>query len=131
MSDSVRKFLIHTGIGLILAVLISCLLGLFQAETAVDTLRILCDGFFVSAAVLLCIGGIQWTTNGGVMDGLGYASRTGVARMRRDFETAKQSFAEYRENREKKARSPRYLLLAGLLHLVIALALYMAYSKLR
>lgn len=131
MSDSVRKFLINTGIGLVLAILTSCLLGLFQVDTAVDTLRILCDGFFVAAAGLLCAGGIQWTTNGGVMDGFGFAAKTGIARMRRDFETAKLSFADYRENRRQKNRSPKYLLLAGLLHMVIAVALYWAYTSVR
>ena len=131
MSDSLRKFLICTGIGLVLAFLVSWLLGLFQAETAVDTVRILCDGFFVAAAMLLCAGGFQWTSNGGVMDGLGYAAKVGVARMKRDFETAKQGFGAYQEDRRRKARSPKYLLLAGLVHLAAALALYGAYAHLR
>ena len=130
MSDSLKKFLIDTGIGLVIAVLLSALLGVFGAETTVDRVRILCDGFFVAAMGLLCTGGFQWTSNGGVMDGLGFAAKTGIARMRRDFETAKLSFGDYQRAQRAKARSPRYLLLAGLTHLVIAAVLYAVYANL-
>ena len=130
MSDGLKKFLINTGIGLVIAVLLSILLGLLGAETAADRIRILCDGFFVAAMGLLCTGGLRWTSNGGVMDGLGYASKTGIARMRRDFETAKQSFGDYQKTRREKARSPKYLLLAGLVQLAIAAVLYAVYAKL-
>ena len=78
MSDFWKKLLIHTGIGLGAALLISILLGLFRAEVALDRLRILCDGFFVAAMGLLCAGGFRWTSNGGVMDGLGYATRSAL-----------------------------------------------------
>ena len=129
MSDFWKKFLTHTGIGLGAALLISILLGLFRAETAVDRLRILCDGFFVAAMGLLCAGGIRWTSNGGVMDGLGYATKIGLSRMRRDFETARQGFGEYQKIQRAKARTPKYLLLAGLVQLLIAVALYAAYAN--
>ena len=130
MSDSLKKFLINTGIGLVIAILLSILLGLFRAETAVDRMRILCDGFFVAAMGLLCVGGFQWTSNGGVMDGLGFAAKTGIARMRRDFETVKLSFGDYQQAQRAKARSPKHLLLAGLVHLVIAVVLYAVYANL-
>ena len=130
MSDSVKKFLINTGIGLVIALLLSILLGVFRAETPVDRVRILCDGFFVAAMGLLCAGGFRWTSNGGAMDGLGFATKVGIARMRRDFETARQGFGEYQQIQRSKARSPRYLLLAGLTHLVIAAALYAVYASL-
>ena len=130
MSDSLKKFLINTGIGLVIAVLLSILLGVFEAKTAVDRVRIFCDGFFVAAMGLLCAGGFRWTSNGGAMDGLGFATKTGIARMRRDFETAKQGFGEYQQIQRAKARSPKYLLLAGLTHLAIAAALYAVYVNL-
>lgn len=129
MRDSVRKFLIDAGVGLGLAALVCVIQGLFKAGTEADVLRILCDGFFTAAMLLLAAGGLQWTCNGGVLDGLGFTFSRGIARMRRDFETSHMSFAEYREKREKKARTPKYLLLAGACHLVIALILFTAYSK--
>ena len=128
MSDTLKKFLIDLGIGLVMAVALAFLMGVARAEGAADVLRILSDAFFVSAAAFLVVGGITFTVNGGVMDGLGFATKTGIARIRRDFETSKQSFAEYREERESKAKSPKASLLAGVVLLMIALGLLMAYD---
>ena len=131
MMDSVKKSLIDIGIGLLLAGLICWSQGLIRAEDTADVLRILCDGFFAAGMLLLCLGLLQWTKNGGVMDGLGFAFKTGFARVKRDFEASKQTFGEYREAREKKASTPKYLLLAGMVHLMIAVILYVAYSRFR
>ena len=128
MNETLKKFLIDLGIGLVLAVALAFLMGISQGEGAADVLRILSDAFFVSAAAFLVVGGITFTVNGGVMDGLGFATKTGIARIRRDFETSKQTFAEYREERESKAKSPKSSLLAGAVLLMIALGLLMAYD---
>ena len=128
MNETLKKFLIDRGIGLVLAVALAFLMGISQGEGAADVLRILSDAFFVSAAAFLVVGGITFTVNGGVMDGLGFATKTGIARIRRDFETSKQTFAEYREERESKAKSPKSSLLAGAVLLMIALGLLMAYD---
>ena len=129
MNETLKKFLIESAVGVVVSVLLSFLLGLFDAQGTADVLRILSDAFFVSAAVFLVTGGITFTVNGGVMDGLGFAAKTGIARVKRDFETAKISFAEYREEREKKAKSPAASLLAGALLLVIALILLAFYNN--
>ena len=128
MNETLKKFLIDLGIGLVLAVALAFMMGISQGEGAADVLRILSDAFFVSAAAFLVTGGITFTVNGGVMDGLGFATKTGIARIRRDFETSKQTFAEYREERESKAKSPKSSLLAGAVLLMIALGLLMAYD---
>lgn len=129
MNETLKKFLIDLGIGLVLAVALSFLMGVAQGEGAADVLRILSDAFFVSAAAFLVTGGITFTVNGGVMDGLGFATKTGIARIKRDFETSKQSFTQYREERESKAKSPAASLLAGAVLLVIALILLMVYNS--
>lgn len=129
MNETLKKFLIESGLGLVLSLLLACLMGLFDAGSTADVLRILSDGFFVAAAMYLAVGGITFTVNGGVMDGLGYATKTGIARIRRDFETSKVSFAEYREEREKKAKSPKATLLSGVVLLAAALLLLVAYNQ--
>jgi len=128
MSDTLKKFLIDLAIGLTMAAALAFMMGVARADEAADVLRILSDAFFVSAAAFLVVGGITFTVNGGVMDGLGFATKTGIARIRRDFETSKQTFAEYREERESKAKSPKSSLLAGAVLLMIALGLLMAYD---
>jgi len=129
MNETLKKFLIESAVGVVVSILLSFLLGLFDAQGTADVLRILSDAFFVSAAMFLVTGGITFTVNGGVMDGLGFAAKTGIARVKRDFETAKISFAEYREERERKAKSPAASLLAGALLLVIALILLAFYNN--
>ena len=129
MNETLKKFLIESAVGVVVSVLLSFLLGLFDAQGTADVLRILSDAFFVSAAMFLVTGGITFTVNGGVMDGLGFAAKTGIARVKRDFETSKISFAEYREERERKAKSPAASLLAGALLLVIALILLAFYNN--
>ena len=129
MNETLKKFLIESAVGVVVSVLLSFLLGLFDAHGTADVLRILSDAFFVSAAMFLVTGGITFTVNGGVMDGLGFAAKTGIARVKRDFETSKISFAEYREERERKAKSPAASLLAGALLLVIALILLAFYNN--
>lgn len=129
MSRELRKFLLGAGAGLVLAFLVCWARGLFWLEEASEVFACLSDGFFVTAALLLGAGGLQWTYNGGVMDGLNFTAKVGIARMRRDYETARMSFADYRQEREKKATSPKWLLLAGTFHLILAFLFLVIYSR--
>ena len=129
MNETLKKFLIDAVIGLALAVLLAMLMGVFSAKTGTDVFRILSDSFFAVAAGFLAVGGITFTVNGGVMDGLGFATKTGIARIRRDFETSHMTFAQYREERERKATSPAAALLTGAVLMVIAVIMLAAYSN--
>lgn len=126
MSNSLKKFLLDTGIGLIIAFGLCCTMGLFTAESTVDILRILSDGFFLVGALLLAIGGLTFTSNEGAFDGLFYTFKTQINRMRRDYESRRQSFAQYREEREKKNKSPKESLLAGLVVISVGLIFMVA-----
>lgn len=128
MSDSLKKFLIDLVISFVVSLGACWMVGAFGAETVLDRYRLLSDGFFVSAALFLGMGGLTWTYNGGVMDGLVYTFKNAVARIRRNYETEKMTFAEYREQREAKASSPKSMLLSGLVQLVIALAFFGLYN---
>ena len=130
MGDTTKKFLVTTGIGIVLAMLVAWGQGLFGAATAVDVCRILSDGFFVAGALLLAAGGLIWTSNGGVFDGLGFTFKTLFARVRSDYEHNRMTYAEYREAREKKNTSPKHMLLAGVVHAGIALIFMFVYSML-
>lgn len=123
------KFLIFLVIGLVLALGVAFNRGLAGAEDTAGALIALCDGFFVAGALLFGIGALQWTYNGGVMDGLTFTFKTAVARIRKHYEEDKKSFADYRAEREEKSVSPKWMLLAGLAHLAAAAALLMAYMN--
>ena len=131
MSKPMQKFLINVGTGLVIVVLVMWVQGVFETETTSDALRLVCDGFFVAAVVLLGWGSLRWCTNGGAVDGLGYSMKMVKDRLLPFLAKPNQkreSFAEYRERRESKAISAKPLLLSGLVHLVIALVVFGIYS---
>jgi hypothetical protein len=128
MSDSRKTYLIELAVGLVLAISAAVLLGIFKVETLKDALRLLCDGFFFAASVYLVSGGLTFTSNGGALDGLFYTFKIGVARMRRDYESSRISFADYREERREKAKSPKIELLSGLTLLAVSVIILIAYS---
>jgi hypothetical protein len=128
MSKTKRNFLIFTGIGLVGAVIVAWTQGVFSAETQVDVLRTCSDGFFIAGGLLLAIGGIIWYYNRGALDGIGYSIKMARQRMKRVLESERTTFLEYCEQREEKAFSPKAMLLAGLVHFVIAIVLVVAYA---
>lgn len=128
MTESTKKLLVDLGLGLAIAVVVSFWFDLYEAANLLDALRILSDCFFIAAAFLLASGGLTWTKNGGVWDGLGYSFKTVIMRMRKNYEEERITFAEYRERRESKSTSPRSALISGAVYLVIALAFLVAYN---
>lgn len=124
------KVLIPLAVGLVIALIVMFSGGITSAGSVKDALRIICDGFFVSGALLLMYGGLRWTYNGGVMDGLGYSAKIVINRMRPHYEEHRQSFAEYRAKRESKSQPAFPLVASGLILLVVAVVLYIAYGQL-
>ena len=123
------KVLIPLAVGLVIAVIMMFSGGLSSAESSKDALRIICDAFFVPGALLLMYGGLRWTYNGGVMDGLGYSAKLMINRMRPHYEEHRQSFAQYREKRESKAQPAFPLVASGLILTAVAVVLYIIYSQ--
>lgn len=87
-----------------------------------DVLRCFCDGFFVSAVMLIGIGGIKEIRNKGTFDVVGYG-------MKRFIEVAipmlnkgdKESMYDYRERKAKERKGAFGMLIAGTVYLVLAL----------
>ena len=130
MKENLLKALAWVLAGLALAAVLTVTRGFGQAESLAEQLRLLSDGFFVAAAILLAWGGLTWTTNGGAVDGLGYSMKTLKDRLLPNPRYKRQeSFADYRRRKHEKDTSPVPMLLAGALHLVIAVVLVTAYSR--
>lgn len=129
MSDFAKRLLVDFGIGAFAVVVCALWFDLFSAQTMADTLRILSDCFFLAAVLMLATGGLTFTKNGGVWDGLGFTFKQGFARIKGNFEEERMTFAEYREQREKKNnKSPSSALISGAIYLVIAMAFLVAYN---
>lgn len=128
MSESTQKLLTDLGIGFAGAVVSAIWFDLFGAETTSDVLRILSDAFFLPAVLMLATGGLTLTKNGGVWDGLGFTFKTVISRMKRTYDEDRMTFAQYREERERKNTSPRSALISGVVYLALALIFLAAYN---
>lgn len=128
MAESTKKLLVDLGIGLAVAVVVALLLDVLHAPTLQDMFRLLSDSFFAAAVLMLAVGGMTITKNGGVWDGLGFTFKTAMSRIRRTYDEERVTFAEYREERERKNTSPVSALIAGAVYLVIALLFLAAYN---
>lgn len=128
MAESTKKLLVDLAIGLAAAIAVALLLDVFHAETLQDLFRLLSDSFFTAAVLLLAVGGMTLTKNGGVWDGLGFTFKTAMSRIRRTYDDERVTFAQYREEREKKNTSPASALIAGAVYLVIALIFLAVYE---
>lgn len=129
MSESQKKLLVDLIMGLAAAIAVAFLLGLFRAQTLRDTLRILSDCCFLPAVLFLGIAGLTWTKNGGVWDGIGFTFKTITSRMQRNYDDARITFSQYREERERKNSSPASAAITGVVYLVLALAFLFAYNQ--
>ncbi len=123
-----KKLYILLGTGFVIAAVVSVTQGLFSSPSAADALRHLCDGCFVAALLLLGSGGLVWTYSGGVLDGLGFSTKTLLSLKWKAFGDYKESFQEYRQRRELKNGSPRPYLVAGGCWLLVSVLLFLAYT---
>ena len=131
MSDFAKRLLTDLGIGLACVVISALCFGLFSTDSTTEFLRILSDCFFLAAVMLLATGGLTFTQNGGVWDGIGFSFKTAFDRVRGNFEQDRVTFAQYREQREQKStRSPKSALIAGAIFLALSLIVLAVYNKL-
>ena len=128
MSKSLQKLLTDLGIGLAAVVVSAFWFDLFGAESLSDAMRILSDCFFLAAVLMLATGGLTLTKNGGVWDGLGFTFKTAFGRMKRDYDSERVTFAQYRQEREQKNSSPASALIAGFIYLTLALVFLAVYN---
>lgn len=128
MSKFWQKCLVDLGIGLVCAIAAAFMFDVFHASSLNEAMRILSDCFFLPAILMLGIGGLTWTKNGGVWDGIGFTFKSVMQRMNRNYEQEHITFAQYREEREKKNTSPASALISGGVCLVIALVFLTVYN---
>jgi hypothetical protein len=128
MTKHTKELLIYVGVGLLAAVGSAWLRGLFVSSDTKTALRLLCDGAFLSGALLLALSGLTWTRNGGVFDGLGYSMKSFLSLKWPFFGDWKEKFAEYRTRREAKNASPIPSLIVGGCYLAAATVLLIVYS---
>ena len=120
------KYIVQTALGLVLSFGVMYYQGLFEAATAADRIRIVCDGFSVTALLFFSMGFIVWVSTTGFFDIFGYALKKGAHALvpglvRKDV----QDFYEYKLEKQggRKKRGEGSTLLLGLGFLLAGLIL--------
>lgn len=126
---TVYRYLITTGVGMLIVLLIVLMKNGFTETDVTIALQIWCDAFFVSGVFLTCGGLIVVASNGGVFDMLGYA----VSLLWYTFKSSKverkyKTFYDYREARKDRKRSVSYVLIVGLVLLAISVVFLILYD---
>lgn len=93
----------------------------------------LCDGFFVAGVVLVGLGGIKFARNKGTFDVAGYGLKTALHAAlpflgsRTNQNNREEDFMDYRERKEKARKPAAAELWAGLVYMVLAVAMLAVY----
>lgn len=139
MSQKKKVFLINLIAGLAVAVavfLYGLSMPLSDGRTELQTgdyLRCIADGFTVSAVMLLGVGGIKFVRNKGAFDVLGYGMTTAVhmflpmMKPHDRLGDREEAFLDYRERKEKTRKGASGELMAGAVHMVLALVFIAVY----
>lgn len=125
MKRKSKEFLICLAAGGILSAVVCAL----NVSRSYGWSRSVCDGLFVSAAMLLGTGSIRAVCNRGAFDITGYGLRM-AAELVLPFlkREEKEDIQQYRERKKSERKSPAGLLLAGAVYLVLSMAALAVYE---
>lgn len=96
-----------------------------------EIVRYTCDGFFVSAALMLCFGVLVWASKLGAFDGFGYSFvmlKHKLTNTKRDFKT--ETYTEYKERvaEKRKVNEVNHFMIIGGVLILVATILFLVYS---
>ena len=129
MSEKQKNILIHICIGAVIAAAV----GLLGWTRGHSLLRLLCDGCFVSAVLLLGSGGLKFARNQGTFDMMTYSLKAvfhlhyPFSKMNSPLEEREEDFVEYKERKQEKRKSYAELLWAGLVYLIASVVFFVIY----
>ncbi len=129
MSEKRKNILFHISTGAVIAVAVA-ILGWTRGHSV---LRILCDGCFVAAVLLLGTGGLKFARNQGTFDMMTYSLKAvfhlhyPFSKMNSPLEEREEDFVDYKERKKAKRKSSADMLWAGLLYLAAAVVFFVIY----
>ncbi len=119
------KYLAAVIIGLIIALVICVVKGLFQTDDMQKILRIICDACSLSGILLCGIGLLSFVAKEGTFDVLAYgfkAMRRGRRGYADDARTPK-TYYDYKESMKTKRKTAWHFVIVGLGYIAIAIVL--------
>lgn len=128
MREHKKAYLISTAVGLLIALGVFLVKGLFTQTDALIRLKILCDGFFVSAVMLLGVGLLVMVSNEGIFSTLAFGvKRFGLFFFNRKIEKDRESYADYYQRKREKQAPYKFLLVVGGAFMLVAVILCVVY----
>ncbi len=123
-----KKLLVLCIISAAVFVAVLFLRGVTGAQGARDVLRCASDAAFVAGTIMLVTGGLMWTADQGVADGLTYGVGRFFKRRGVNYEDRRESYSEYKERKHSKKIKVAEFFISGAIFVVIALILLIPYS---
>ena len=102
--------------------------GVVNSSGAKDMFRCASDAAFVSGVAMLVVGGLMWTADQGVADGVTYGVSKLFKRRSLDYEDKKESYSEYKERKHAKKINVAEFFICGGIYVALALILLIPYS---
>jgi hypothetical protein len=127
---SLIRYLAAFVFGALVALAVVSARGIFQETDVARIYRLLCDGLFLSAALLVGVGLLTLVSGEGLFDIVGFAMICLVSVIRiKDGEEKHRTFLDYKKARsEKRHGTMWYLVFVGLLYLAAAFAFDMLFN---
>ena len=127
---TVYKYLITAAFGAVLAFIVLLIKDVFHLSQTVDVMKALCDGFFVSGVVLVCVGGLVFVSNGGVFDMLAYGIRTFFESFKKNVTDRKyRTYYDYKESKKDRKTSFSFLVIVGVVFIAVSMIFLVFYYK--
>lgn len=132
--SAVRLYIFTVVISVAVILLVCGLNGLLTEEkTDKETIKILCDAFFVTGVLVMGMGALSWASTKGAFDGLGYSISSLInvhrpSKKRMTWSKA-ETYEEYVERKHEKDGKKRYmhLLFVGLAMIIVAVIFLIVY----
>lgn len=126
------KYSVSFAVGACISFIIFLIKDLFSQTVPRLIFSILCDGFFITSALMLGGGLLAICFNQGAFDGISYSFYTLF--VTHNWSTTKfedrKSFVQYREDRaEKRGKAPIFLFIVGAIFLVAAIVMLVIYRS--
>lgn len=127
--SKLKKYLITLGIGLLLAFGVAYSKDIFAQTELAKIFHILTDSFFVSAVLIMGMGGLTFVSNEGAFDGLTYALSSFADIFRKEKKNKFNTYYDYKQSKGNRDRSFGFLLICGLVFMAITGIMLWLYYK--
>lgn len=124
-----KRYLITIGIGLLISFYVAYTQGIFGQNEAKTIYHILTNSFFVSAVLVMGMGGLIFVSDEGAFDGLTYAMKSFFDIFRRNKKNKYQTFYDYKVAKGDRNHKFGFMIISGLGFLVLSLIMLLLYSN--